>query len=95
MHFRIINDGNKELYLFPRLKFPTIQALLSVYRNSPIRSNMGGPSEIYLLYPIPVDPVMEEKHKKMMEDKGQCTPVRLEVALVGYMYLTRARPFPS
>ena len=71
MNFKIINDGNKEFYISARRKFPTAEALLSAYRNSPIRSKKGGASKIYLLYPIPVDPVMEEIHKRMMEDKGQ------------------------
>lgn len=77
MNFKIINSEDSEFYISARRRFPTAQALLSAYKTSPIRSKKGGPAKIFLLYPIPVDPVMEEKHKKMLEDKGQGCPLMM------------------
>jgi hypothetical protein len=71
MNFQMNNDGGSKFFISPRYKYPTVQALLIAYGSMPIRSKKAGNAKIFLLYPIPVDPVMEERHKAMLEDKGQ------------------------
>ena len=71
LNFKINANGDNEFYISPKRKFPSAQALLHAYKTTPIRSKKSGPAKILLLYPIPVDPAMEERHKKMLEDKGQ------------------------
>ena len=71
MNFKINSSGENEFFISARRKFPSVQALLRAYAKNPIRSKKTGPSKIFLLYPIPVDPVLEKRHKKMLEDKGQ------------------------
>lgn len=76
LNFKISSANNTEFFISPKRKFPSVPALLEAYHTSPIRSKKSGPSKILLLYPIPVDPALEQKHKQLLEDKGQESGVR-------------------
>ncbi len=70
MNFKISKDNN-EYFISARRRFASVLTLLNSYKSAPIRSKKTGSDKIFLLYPIPVDPVLEEKHKQLLEDKGQ------------------------
>lgn len=70
LNFKINCEGG-EYYISPRRRYKTPKALLDSYRNTPIRSKKSGTDKIFLVHPIPVDHVLEQKHKKLQEDKGQ------------------------
>ena len=70
MNFKINFEG-EEYYISSRRRFKTMKELLDFYKNSHIRSKKCGSDKIFLLYPIPVDRVLEQQHKQLLKDKGQ------------------------
>ena len=48
-----------------------------MYRTFPIRSKRSS-QEVYLLTPIPVDPLQERQFEMRMEEKGETTPTDQE-----------------
>ena len=71
LNFKIVDNGGREFYITPRRKFPSVQALLEAYKTTPIKSKKSASSKIFLLFPIPVDKAMEQRHKNLLETKGE------------------------
>lgn len=71
LNFKIVDNVGVEFYISPRWKFPSVSALLEAYKTTPIKSKRSASARVFLLHPIPVDPVMEHKHRMMLERKGK------------------------
>ena len=66
-NFKINRDAGGQ-YSVSSKKFNSLDELLYAYSKNPFRSKKGG-TEIYLLYPIPVDKTLEQRHM-MMHNEG-------------------------
>ena len=70
MNFKMCHEGGY-YYIAPKRKFNTVKKLLEYYRRTTIKSKNVINEKIFLLQPIPVDPVLEQRHKQLLEEKGK------------------------
>ena len=71
LNFKINCEGG-DYFIAPKRRFRSARALLESYRSVPIKSKKAANEKIFLLHPITVDPTLEQKHKKLLEEKGGC-----------------------
>jgi len=69
LNFKINCEGG-DYFIAPKRRFRSARALRECYRTVPIKSKKAANEKIFLLHPIPVDPALEQMHKKLLEEKG-------------------------
>ena len=79
-----INNSNGQYYITPKVKFHSIQELVSKYHSSPIRSKQRGDQNIMLLRPIPVDPNLEQVAMETMKQQQQLQQQQQEAREEGW-----------
>ena len=72
---KICHDGGY-YYISTKQRFNTVRELLEFYRSDPITCRRIAnereiQENIFLLQPIPVDAVLEQRHKQLLEEKGK------------------------
>ena len=70
LNFKINCEGG-DYFIAPKRRFNTVIGLLDSYSSVPIKSKKAANEKIFLLQPIPVDPVLEQRHKQLLEEKGK------------------------
>ena len=70
LNFKINCEGG-DYFIAPKRRFNTVIGLLDSYGSVPLKSKKAANEKIFLLQPIPVDPVLEQRHKQLLEEKSK------------------------